>query len=450
MPPRSQTPGFAPSNQTGHTFPVAAAETVPDPGPLLASLEQTRERTLALVAPVGESDLEKVHSPLLSPLVWDLGHIAAFEDLWLVHRFAGEPLLRPDLLGIYDAFETPRRSRGELPYLRREEAAGYLAAVRARTLEVVEERGVGDGFLHDLVVRHEQQHTETMLQTLELAHLEGYEPARPPAPSPPGAGRHTGLEWVEIPAGPCTIGAPSGVFSYDNERPRHEVELPAYRIGRTPITTATFLAFAEGGGYERREWWSHEGWAWKEEYDISRPAQWTADGRERRMGRLEPLDPDRAVVHVSWFEADAFARAHGARLPTEQEWERAATWDQQTQLALAFPWGAEPPGPEHANLDQLSLGTSATGAHPAGVSPSGCHDMLGNVWEWTQSRFDGYPGFAPDPYSEYSEVFFGPDYRVLRGGSWGTRAAVASPYFRNWDFPTRRQIFSGLRLARDP
>jgi len=432
--------------------PIAHPETVRDPGPLLAALEQTRERTLALVEPVGESDMEKVHSPLMSPLVWDLGHIAAFEDLWVVHRFAGEPLLRPDLLGVYDAFETPRCSRGELPYLHREEAAEYLAAVRARTLETAEAHGVGDGFLHGLVVRHEQQHTETMLQTLELAHLEGYEPApsgRPSAPGP-GAGRHTGLEWVEVPAGPCTIGAAPGPFSYDNERPRHEVELPAYRIGRTPITNATFLAFAEGGGYERREWWSDEGWAWKEEYDISRPAEWTADGGERRMGRLEQLHPDRPVVHVSWFEADAFARAHGARLPTEQEWEKAATWDHETQTALPFPWGAEPPRPEHADLDQLSLGTSPAGAHAAGVSPSGCHDMLGNVWEWTQSRFDGYPGFRPDPYSEYSEVFFGSYHRVLRGGSWATRAPVASPLFRNWDFPARRQIFSGLRLARDP
>ncbi len=432
--------------------PFAHPQTVPDPGPLLAALEQTRERTLALVEPVAESDLEKVHSPLLSPLVWDLGHIAAFEDLWLVHRFAGEPLLRPDLLGVYDAFETPRRSRGALPYLRREEAAGYLAAVRARTIEVMESHGVGDGFLHDLVVRHEQQHTETMLQTLELAHLESYDPAPPARRSAPepAAGRHTGLEWVDVPAGPCAIGAPPGAFSYDNERPRHAVELPAYRIGRTPITNATFLAFAEGGGYERREWWSDEGWAWKEEYDISRPAEWTTDGRERRMGRLEPLHPERPVVHVSWFEADAFARAHGARLPTEEEWEKAATWDHETRTALPLPWGAEPARPEHANLDQLSLGTSPVGAHPAGMSPSGCHDMLGNVWEWTQSHFDGYPGFRPDPYSEYSEVFFGAEHRVLRGGSWATRAGVASPFFRNWDFPARRQIFTGLRLARDP
>ncbi len=422
----------------------------PDPEPLLAALTATRKRTLALLGPVAERDLEKVHSPLMSPLVWDLGHIGAFEDLWIAHRFADEPLLRPDLMQVYDAFETPRRSRGDLPYLHHEEAADYLAAVRVRTLAAVEAHGAADGFLLDLVVRHEQQHTETMLQTLELAHLERPY-AAPASASAASAGGppHPGLEWVEVPAGPCTIGAPSCAFSYDNERPRHAVELGGYRIGRTPVTNATFLAFAEGGGYQRREWWSDEGWAWKEEYDICRPAQWTADGHERRLGRLEPLEPDRPVVHVSWFEADAFARAHGARLPTEAEWERAATWDQETQTARPRPWGAESPEPQHANLDQLALGTSPVGAHPAGASPAHCLDMLGNVWEWTGSAFGGYPGFHPDPYSEYSEVFFGSDYRVLRGCSWATRAEVSSPFFRNWDFPARRQIFSGFRLAQD-
>ncbi len=421
-------------------------------GAAVAALGETRRRTLALVASVSDEDLERVHSTLMSPLVWDLGHIAAFEDLWLVHRFGGVPLLREGLAEVYDAFETPRAGRGDLPFLGPAEARTYLDEVRVRSLEVIARSGVGDGVIAELVLRHEQQHNETMLQTLQLAQLEGYRLPDPhrPAPDRP-APAFTGLEMVEIPGGKCTIGASADGFAYDNERPRHRTDVRGYLIGATPITNASYLTFVEGGGYERREWWSDEGWSWKEDYDITRPAGWTADhGAEWRVDGLQPLDPDRPVVHISWFEADAFARAHAGRLPTEAEWEKAATWDQETGQALSHPWGEKPPlAGVHANLDQLAGGPAAAGSFPAGASPCGCLGMLGDVWEWTASEFGGYPGFAAFPYREYSEVFFGTDYRVLRGGSWATRPLVATATFRNWDYPERRQIFSGLRIARD-
>jgi gamma-glutamyl hercynylcysteine S-oxide synthase len=417
-------------------------------GDLLEALEDTRARTVALVAHLDDAALERVHSPLMSPLVWDLGHIAAFEDLWLAHRGAGLPLLRPDLAEVYDAFETPRAHRGDLPYLRRADALAYLAQVRERVLHRAGGERPADALLHELVLRHEQQHTETMLQTMQLAHLPA--PVRLPAAVAPEGPALTGLELVEVQAGPCTIGALPEGFAYDNERPRHAVELPAFRIGRAPVTNGAFQAFVDGGGYRRPEWWSREAWAWKEQYDIERPAGWTADGREWRMDRCEPLDPRKPVVHVSWFEADAFARAHGARLPTEVEWEKAATWTQQTRTALPQPWGEDPArGPAPANVDQRAFGTVAVGSHPHGASPAGCLGMVGDVWEWTASGFEGYPGFAAYPYREYSEVFFGGDFRVLRGGSWATRARVATPTFRNWDHPQRRQIFAGLRIAKD-
>jgi iron(II)-dependent oxidoreductase len=290
-----------------------------------------------------------------------------------------------------------------------------------------------------------------MLQTLQLARLADYEPAGVQALPEPLRPSPTGLELVEISAGECTIGAPADSFAYDNERPRHRTEVRAYLIGRTPITNATYLTFVERGGYERREWWSDEGWAWKEQFGITRPSGWTADhGAEWRLGRLEPLDLHRPVVHVSWFEADAFARAHGARLPTEVEWEKAATWDQQNGVARAFPWGTDPLVPGvHANVDQLGGGPAPAGGYPRGASPYGCLGMIGDVWEWTTSRFDPYPGFVAHPYKEYSEVFFGTDYNVLRGGSWATRARVITPTFRNWDYPQRRQIFAGIRIATD-
>ena len=424
---------------------------------LVDALHETRERTLALVASIPDEDLERVHSTLMSPLVWDLGHIAAFEDLWLVHRFGGQPLLRDDLADVYDAFETPRAGRGELPFLTAGPARAYLDEVRDRTLEVIAEQGTADGLMHEMVIRHEQQHNETMLQTIQLARLSGYRPppvrhgaARTPDRNG-GARAAMGLELIEVPAGPCTIGTGPTGFAYDNERPRHRTDVRGYLIGRIPITNASYLTFVEGGGYERREWWSDEGWAWKEEYDITRPAGWTSGlDAEWRLGQLEPLHPHRPVVHVSWFEADAFARAHDARLPTEIEWEKAATWDQETVLAHAYPWGNDPPvGGVHGNLDHVSTGPEPAGAHPQGASPYGCQAMIGDVWEWTASDFAAYPGFEPFPYREYSEVFFGPDYKVLKGGSWATRARVIAPAFRNWDYPQRRQIFTGFRIARD-
>jgi iron(II)-dependent oxidoreductase len=416
------------------------------------ALTEARERTLALVDAVSDEDLGRVHSTLMSPLVWDLGHIAAFEDLWLNHRHGGIPLLHDELADVYDAFETPRANRGDLPLLGPAEARDYLAKVRERTLETISTHGASE--VHELVIRHEQQHCETMLQTIQLGRVPGGGAAFPPrgSASQNGDNPHTGLRVVRIPAGAVEIGARAQGFAYDNERPRHRTDVRSYLIGQTPITNASYLTFVEGGGYERREWWSDEGWAWKEEYDITRPGQWTADlSAEWRLGRREAIDPHAPVVHVSWFEADAFARAHDARLPTEIEWEKAATWDQERETARAFPWGNHPPLPGvHANVDHVASSPApAASLARAGTSPYGVEQMIGDVWEWTASDFTGYPGFRAHPYKEYSEVFFGTEYKVLRGGSWATRSRVITPTFRNWDYPQRRQIFSGFRIARN-
>ncbi|MBV9536485.1 MAG: ergothioneine biosynthesis protein EgtB [Solirubrobacterales bacterium] len=419
----------------------------------LAALKRARERTLALVDGIAEPDLVRVHSPLMSPLVWDLGHIAAFQDLWLIHRVGGRPMVREDLAAVYDAFETPRANRGELPFLGPAEARAYLAEVEEIAFVLARTQGVGDGSLHEMVTRHEHQHCETMLQTIQLARLRGYAGAAPgddTAVKPPPSEAPTGLELVEVPAGSCSIGAAPSGFAYDNERPRHRVEVSGFSIGRTPVTNRAYLEFVSGGGYEQREWWSEPGWQWREREGVARPAGWTEDlSGEWRLGALEPLHPARPVIHVSWFEADAFARAHGARLPSEHEWEKAASWDVAAGGARTYPWGEDPAVPGlHGNFDQLERGAADAGGYPAGDSPYGAADMIGQVWEWTASTFDGYPGFVAHPYREYSEVFFGQGHRVLRGGSWATRARVATTTFRNWDFPVRRQIFAGVRIAK--
>jgi len=370
---------------------VASRGTLTSPEPVAQELATARTRTLELVAHLTPEDLERGLDPLMSPLVWDLAHIAAYEDLWIGHRVGGMELLHPELAAMYDAFETPRAVRGDLPLLKTEGALAYLADVRERSDTVVAAPlAPRDADLVELVLRHELQHTETMRQAMALGGVL-------PAGEPPARGAWDVAApagpWRTIDGGPATIGAGSDDFAYDNERPRHKRDVPAFAIARRPVTNATWLGFAEGGGYVRREWWSAEGWAWKEEYDIT------------HHPGVAAAPPEAPVCHVSWFEADAFARSCGARLPTEYEWEKASA---SAQL-----------------------------------------DVVGHVWEWTSSHFTGYPGFTAYPYREYSEVFFGPEYRVLRGGCWATHPRVASTTFRNWDLPQRRQIFAGLRLARD-
>jgi iron(II)-dependent oxidoreductase len=419
-----------------------------------ALLAETREQTLFLVGRLDERDVDRVHSTLMSPLAWDVGHIAAFEDLWLAHQAGGLDPLRPELLEVYDANETPRRDRGALPYLRSDDARDYMAAVRERSLAVLEHVDLGDagrplnrdGFVWDMVLRHEQQHNETMAQAICLAEPGMYEPIRRPLPTAP-AGMRQGR--VRVGGGPFPAGAPAAGFAYDNERPRYTVDLPAFEIDRLPATNGDWLEFVADGGYERRGVWSPEGWAWRREESAERPLHWTGEGLERLCDRLEPIDPAKPVMHVSWFEADAFARWAGRRLPTELEWEKAAAWGPDAVAPRAFPWGDAPVSAERANLGQTGWGAAQAGAYPAGASAYGVLGMVGDAWEWTSSAFGGYPGFAAFPYEEYSAPFFGGEYMVLRGGSWATRTRAVTNTFRNWDLPGRRQIFSGVRLAND-
>ncbi len=420
-----------------------------EPAALLEALRETRQRTLQLVAGLPDELLQRIVTPLLSPLVWDLGHIGNFEQRWLL----GD---ESELDGVYNPFENPRSSRGALPILAPEECLAYMDAVRER---VAGEIGGCDPFAVELVIQHEQQHNETMLQLLRL--VDDYVPAWRKRPEPgdgdAGAGPGEPAYWVELPAGEYELGTTAYApdeFAYDNECDAHSVSLDGALIGRRPVTNGEFAEWVAAGGYARDEWWQADGRAWRDEEGVAAPLGWEPDGAggwlERNGGVCEPLAPDAPVVHVSWHEADAFARAHDARLPAESEWEAAASFDPSAGVRHHFPWGEGAWSAGDAVLDQRAFGTvacGATGAMP--TAPLGCEHMLGQVWEWTASEFAPYPGFTPFRYREYSAPFFDGRYRVLRGGSWATRPRTVSVRFRNWDFPQRRQIFSGFRLARD-
>jgi gamma-glutamyl hercynylcysteine S-oxide synthase len=366
---------------------AAALESADLKDRIACELQAARERTLRLLEPLSDDELAQQYSPLMSPLVWDLAHIGHFEELWLLRRLTGAAPIHPTSDDVYDAFEHSREERPSLVLLDPATGRAYLAEVRARVLDVLEgidldgsDRLLDGGFVFGLVVQHEQQHVETMLQTLQLSGLA--HPGGGPAAVGPGG-------EVPVPGGVCALGS-EHPWAYDNERPVHEVELPAFKIGSAPVTNGEYAAFLAAGG------WDEPPLGWERDADA-----WL----RRRFGRLGPVAPDEPVQHVSWHEADAFARWAGRRLPTEAEWEHAA-----------------------------SLGLL---------------EGVGEVWEWTGSDFAAYPGFEAFPYREYSEVFFGPEHKVLRGSSWATHPTVARRSFRNWDLPIRRQVFAGFRTAQD-
>jgi iron(II)-dependent oxidoreductase len=344
---------------------------------LVSALEHARSRTEALVEPLTDEQLTRAVSPLQSPLVWDVAHIGHFEELWLLRRLGGREASLPGHAGLYDSFAHPRRERAALPLLSPEGTRRYVADVRSAVLELLPDLSFdnGDpllehGFVVGMVAQHELQHGETMAQTLALGGF--------PAPDRPRPPRVESAGDVLVDGGPFALGA-RDPWAYDNERPQHVVDVPAFRIDRSLVTNREYAEFVEAEGA-----------------DV--PLDWE---REESV-------PGEPVQHVSFHQADAFARWAGKRLPTEAEWEKAV----------------KTVGDRLEHVD-------------------------GAVWQWTASPFEGYPGFRAFPYAEYSEPFFGGDYKVLRGGSWYTDPLVARPTFRNWDLPDRRQIFSGIRCARD-
>jgi iron(II)-dependent oxidoreductase len=361
------------------------------------ALEAGRQRTLDLLAPFDDDFLCAQHSRLMSPLVWDLAHVGNYEELWLVRALGGEAV-RPDIDDLYDAFRHPRAGRPQLPLLSPSDARSYIASVREHALDFVDE----DGFVHRMVIQHEHQHDETMLATIQLSGADYLPPRfeRAERDSMTETARRTL-------GGTYVIGTSDDPWAYDNERPAHEVDLAPFTIDPLPVTNGDFLAFIADGGYRDARWWTPEGWTWCREERAVAPLFWRHEGGTDwsvlQFGWRNRVALEQPVQHVCWYEADAYTRWAGKRLPTEQEWEAA--------------------------------------------NRAGALGGVGTVWEWTQSDFLAWPGFDAYPYREYSEVFFGPEYKVLRGGSWATDESVLRPTFRNWDYPIRRQIFSGFRAA---
>ena len=453
--PRHDTPAGAAAVATGELGSAdMPAEMLREQiaGCLLAA----RERTQLLTGCVDEGDLVRQHSPLMSPLVWDLAHIANQEELWLLRAVGGREPIHPEIDPLYDAFEHPRAERPTLPLLRASEARHYAGEVRGRVLDLLGAatfsgaRLVTGGFAFGMVAQHEQQHDETMLITHQLRRGAPVLSAPEPPPAPADA---PGLPAeVLVPAGPFTMGTSSEPWALDNERPAHTVHVPAFYLDTTPVTNGAYLQFIADGGYDDPRWWSAAGWEHRQRAGLSAPLYWRRDGGgwvRTRFGVTEPVAAAEPVLHVCWYEARAYAAWAGRRLPTEAEWEKAARFDPGTGRSRRYPWGDAAPAAELANLGQRYLRPAPAGSYPGGAAPCGARQLIGDVWEWTASDFLPYPGFRAWPYREYSEVFFGTEYKVLRGGSFAVGPVACRGTFRNWDYPVRRQIFAGFRTARD-
>ncbi len=413
-------------------------------------VEDARAHSLALVQDLSDDQLLGPRLAIVNPLRWELGHLAWFQERWVLRR-GGAPSILPDADRLYDSARVAHDVRWDLPLPSRRETLAYLAAVQGAVLDRLEgPREDEDDYYVRLAVFHEDMHDEAFTYTRQTLSY----PAPPPAAAAPsGGGPHPGD--AEVPGGRFRLGAARSTdFVFDNEKWAHEVEVRPFRIAKAPVTQAEWAAFVDDGGYARDELWSAEGAAWRRALGAEMPVAWrrAAQGYERRaFDGWIPLEPHRPVLHVSWYEAEAFCRWAGRRLPTETEWEVAAAGvpDAHGRLSTEkrrFPWGDEAPTRARANLDGACAGCLDVGALPDGDSAFGCRQMIGNVWEWTSSRFAPYPGFVVDPYREYSQPWFH-DHRVLRGGCFASRGRLLRNTWRNFYRPERRDVLAGLRTC---
>lgn len=438
-----------------------------------AQLREARQRTLELINDLSDEQMIGPRLGIVNPLRWEVGHVGYFQEYWVLRHFRGEAPTQPEADRLYDSARIAHDTRWDLPIPSKADTLAYIQRILERVTERVgidegrKINGYDEAYFIRLALLHECMHAEAITYTRQAL---GY-----PAPKMGIAVRNAPEQRAETADGRCwaTTGGPLGdaevpggtfmmgstsdqVFIFDNEQWAHPVTLSAFLIARTAVSNAEFMTFVEDGGYDRRELWTEEGWRWRETAQAQHPVYWQRQAGgpwlRRNFERWVPLEDRLPVLHVNWYEADAYCRWAGRRLPTEAEWEMAASAEPPSGRAALnlhkrlFPWGDEPPTSERANLDWCALGCVPVDALPAGESAFGCRQMIGNVWEWTASNFGPYPGFSPGPYREYSAPWFG-DHKALRGGCWTTRSGLIRNAYRNYYQPHRNDVWAGFRTC---
>ena len=431
-------------------------ETVPT-AYLASILRDAHARTLELVSGLEGDQLMGPKIPIVNPLVWEIGHVAWFHEYFILRRLYDQAPILANGDQIYDSIAIHHETRWDLPLLCLDDTLTYIE----RVLETLVDRLDGptaspqDSYIYRFSTCHEDMHTEAYTYTRQtLAFPEplfALAAGGPPAPAGPLAGD------VAVPGGTLRQGSEEGTaFVFDNEKWAHTVQVAPFEIARAAVTNEEFRAFVDAGGYAEPAHWADDGWAWRQDVAADHPVYWVRDEGGswgvRRFDTIIPLPPDQAVVHVNWHEASAYCRWAGRRLPTETEWEMAASCelsvdgDSVALVKRVYPWGDAAPTAQHANLDSRALGCVDVGDCAAGDSAFGCRQMLGNVWEWTATTFTAFPGFSPDAYKEYSAPLFGTT-KVLRGGGWATRSRLVSSRYRNFFGPDRRDVVAGFRTC---
>jgi iron(II)-dependent oxidoreductase len=416
---------------------------------LASELRASREHLTRITADLDGERLLGPKLAIVNPPLWELGHVAWFQEFWCLRRRAPERIADSILRGadaLYDSAKVAHDIRWDLPLPGLRATRSYQAEVLERVIRRLEREPENRDLRYfvQLATFHEDMHAEAFHYTRQTLGYENplgdYAIAAAPGTRASGD--------VELPGGPFLLGAArGGDFVFDNEKWEHALELRPFRIARVPVTNAEFSEFVEAGGYSRREWWSEEGWTWRSRENLQAPKYWMMqDGTwmQRRFDRVVALHADAPIIHVSWHEAQAFCRYTGRRLPTEAEWEYAAALDPGTGVKRHYPWGDRAPAAAYANLE--SAGLAGVDAFPAGDAASGCRQMIGNLWEWTASTFGPYPGYVVDPYQEYSKPWFG-THKVLRGGSYATTRRLIRNTWRNFYTPERYDIFAGFRTC---
>jgi gamma-glutamyl hercynylcysteine S-oxide synthase len=429
---------------------------------LIEALRETRRHTLELIDDLTDEQLMGPRLGIVNPLRWEIGHVAWFQEFWILRHLGGlQPMLsQGDCL--YDSARIAHDTRWDLPLPSRVETLAYMRNVLDRACDLDDKRrrepidGYDEMYFLQLVLFHEQMHAEAISYTRQTLC---YPPPRFSISE--GVDFHGEAAPVSsdayIPGGMLALGAsPGASFQFDNERRAHEIEVAPFSISKTAVTNGEFTGFVEDSGYTRRELWSDDGWQWARNTGAEHPVYWQRESRgqwlRRNFDEWVPLEDRVAVIHVNWFEADAYCRWAKRRLPTEAEWEMAASCEPSvdgrsiSNHKRRYPWGDDPPAPGRANLDWRAMGCIEVDCLPEGDSAFGCRQMIGNVWEWTATTFEAYPGFGLGPYKEYSEPWFG-NHKVLRGGCWATRSRMIRSAYRNFNTPDRRDVWAGFRTC---
>jgi len=423
---------------------------------LVEKFIKTRAQTLDLVKTLEKDDFVVQTAYYMSPPKWHIGHVSWLFEILLSKTSTNYEFYSNEfskyLNSYYHQFGEPhdKGKRGILSRPTVDQILEYFKTITERVNNFFENDSLDKktSALFMMGINHECQHQELLVYDLQHLLADRYKPIRK---NPQPKTNNVANDSIKIQGGLYNLGYSGNDFCYDIELPEHKVYLNDFKIDMFPVTNGQYLKFIEDGGYQDFKFWLSDGWDAVKKNDWKAPMYWNKENdgwfKHDFLGKRK-INPNEPVCHVSFYETNAFCKWANKRLPTEVEWEKAACWNQEKQIKTIFPWGNEEPNESNANLLESYLwACSEIGTFPEGRSSYGCHQMIGDVWEWTSSEFTGYPGFKTG-FSEYNDKWFG-NQKVLRGGSFGTPKSSIRGSYRNFFRLDERWLFSGFRCAED-